>query len=94
MGPTATIFFGLLILGIGRTMPFSLGLPLIDDNVKKTNLPLYFAGMFCIRIMGPMLGFWMGSVFNKLYYDGEAPHGITPRDPMWIGEDICFKLLK
>nr|CAD2173693.1 unnamed protein product [Meloidogyne enterolobii] len=85
MGPTATIFFGLLILGIGRTMPFSLGLPLIDDNVKKTNLPLYFAGMFCIRIMGPMLGFWMGSVFNKLYYDGEAPHGITPRDPMWIG---------
>ncbi|KAL7071638.1 hypothetical protein ACQ4LE_009512 [Meloidogyne hapla] len=85
IGPTATIFFGLLILGIGRTMPFSLGLPLIDDNVRKTNLPLYFAGMFCIRIMGPMIGFWMGSVFNKLYYDGEAPHGITPRDPMWIG---------
>ena len=23
-------------------MPFSLGLPLIDDNVKKNNLPLYF----------------------------------------------------
>jgi len=63
--------------------------------------------MFCIRIMGPMLGFWMGSVFNKLYYDGEgffvkkmfilfiylAPHGITPRDPMWIGEDICFRFV-
>lgn len=41
--------------------------------------------MFCIRIMGPMLGFWMGSYFNKLYYNGDAPHGITPRDPMWIG---------
>ncbi|KAF7635506.1 hypothetical protein Mgra_00005045 [Meloidogyne graminicola] len=85
IGPTATIFFGLLILGIGRTMPFSLGLPLIDDNVRKSNLPLYFAGMFCIRIMGPLVGFWMGSYFNKLYYKGEAPHGITPKDPMWIG---------
>ena len=79
-------------------MPFSLGLPLIDDNVRKSNLPLYFgaqlweifralfsAGMFCIRIMGPMLGFWTGSYFNKRYYNGEAPHGISPRDPMWIG---------
>lgn len=41
-GPTATIFGGLLLLGIGRTMPFSLGLPLVDDNVRKANLPLYF----------------------------------------------------
>lgn len=45
-GPTALIFFGLFILGIGRTMPFSLGLPLIDDNVKKRNLPIYFGNSF------------------------------------------------
>ncbi|VDK79239.1 unnamed protein product [Litomosoides sigmodontis] len=42
VGPFVTIFAGLLILGIGRTMPYSLGLPLIDDNVKRQNLPLYF----------------------------------------------------
>uniref|UniRef100_A0A915ECQ6 Solute carrier organic anion transporter family member n=1 Tax=Ditylenchus dipsaci TaxID=166011 RepID=A0A915ECQ6_9BILA len=75
----------LLFLGVGRTMPFSLGLPLIDDNVRKKNLPIYFAGMFFIRIMGPVVGFMMGSFFNKFYYTGEAPRGITPRDPMWIG---------
>ncbi|KAL3097073.1 hypothetical protein niasHS_002789 [Heterodera schachtii] len=86
VAPTATIFLGLLILGVGRTMPFSLGLPLIDDNVRKSNLPLYFAGMFCIRIMGPMLGFLLGSFFNKNYYTlGKVPYGMTPRDPMWIG---------
>jgi hypothetical protein len=45
-GPTATIFLGLLLLGVGRTMPFSLGLPLIDDNVRKSNLPIYFGGIF------------------------------------------------
>ncbi|KAI1707365.1 organic anion transporter polypeptide (OATP) family domain-containing protein [Ditylenchus destructor] len=85
VGPTATIFIGLLMLGVGRTMPFSLGLPLVDDNVKKKNLPLYLAGMFFIRIMGPVMGFMMGSFFNKFYYTTDPPRGITPRDPMWIG---------
>ena len=33
VGPTITIFFGLFILGIGRTMPFSLGLPLIGSHI-------------------------------------------------------------
>ncbi|CAD5232022.1 unnamed protein product [Bursaphelenchus xylophilus] len=88
-GPTATIFFGLFLLGIGRTMPYSLGLPLVDDNVKKANLPLYFAGMFFIRILGPVIGLMMGSVFNKYYYTFDPPQGLTPRDPMWIGRWWC-----
>jgi len=64
--------------------------------------------MFCIRIMGPMLGFWMGSVFNKLYYDGEGflrrkmflyliiKHlmELLQGDPMWIGEDFSFSFLE
>uniref|UniRef100_A0A914CJH9 Uncharacterized protein n=1 Tax=Acrobeloides nanus TaxID=290746 RepID=A0A914CJH9_9BILA len=85
LGPTSLIFAGLFILGIGRTMPFSLGLPLIDDNVKRKNLPMYFAGMFFIRILGPALGYMMGSVFNNLYYTFDPPAGVTPRDPLWIG---------
>jgi len=67
-------------------MPFSLGLPLIDDNVRKSNLPLYFAGMFSIRILGPLTGMMMGAWFNKAYYSlGEVPRGLSPNDPMWIG---------
>lgn len=85
LGPFVTIFVGLLILGVGRTMPFSLGLPLIDDNVKRKNLPLYFAGMFFIRILGPVLGFLIGSITNKFYYSFDVPPGLTPRDPLWIG---------
>uniref|UniRef100_A0A0N4U147 Solute carrier organic anion transporter family member n=1 Tax=Dracunculus medinensis TaxID=318479 RepID=A0A0N4U147_DRAME len=84
-GPFVMIFVGLLILGIGRTMPFSLGLPLVDDNVRGRNLPVYLAGMFFIRILGPVLGLMIGSVTNKYYYSFSAPPGISPRDPMWIG---------
>uniref|UniRef100_A0A914Q176 Solute carrier organic anion transporter family member n=1 Tax=Panagrolaimus davidi TaxID=227884 RepID=A0A914Q176_9BILA len=85
IGPTALIFFGLFILGIGRTMPFSLGLPLVDDNVKKRNLPLYFAGMFLIRMVGPVVGFSMGTLLQKQYYKFDKPLGLTPVDPEWIG---------
>ncbi|VIO99089.1 Uncharacterized protein BM_BM13372 [Brugia malayi] len=85
IGPFIMIFAGLLILGVGRTMPYSLGLPLIDDNVKRQNLPLYFAGMFFIRILGPFLGFLIGSVVNNYYYSFNVPAGLTSRDPSWIG---------
>uniref|UniRef100_A0A914XR68 Solute carrier organic anion transporter family member n=1 Tax=Plectus sambesii TaxID=2011161 RepID=A0A914XR68_9BILA len=84
-GPFAIIFIALFFLGIGRTMPWSLGVPLIDDNVKRKNLPVYFAGMFFIRILGPILGFSIGSFSNRLYYTLETPPGLSPRDPTWIG---------
>uniref|UniRef100_A0A0K0DU20 Solute carrier organic anion transporter family member n=1 Tax=Strongyloides stercoralis TaxID=6248 RepID=A0A0K0DU20_STRER len=85
IGPTVLIFSGLFILGIGRTVPFSLGLPLMDDNVKKKNLPLYFAIMFLIRVLGPSLAFALGSKLNQYYYQSEVPPGMGVRDPMWIG---------
>lgn len=42
VGPLLIIFLALLALGIGRTMPWTLGVPLIDDNVKSKNMPVYF----------------------------------------------------
>uniref|UniRef100_A0A914X4F9 Solute carrier organic anion transporter family member n=1 Tax=Plectus sambesii TaxID=2011161 RepID=A0A914X4F9_9BILA len=84
-GPFIIIFFALFILGIGRTMPWSLGVPLIDDNVKRKNMPVYFAGMFFIKILGPAAGFSIGSLCNRLYYTLKAPEGLSPRDPSWIG---------
>jgi len=40
--PLLVIFGAMLILGFGRTMPWSLGIPLVDDNVKKQQMPIYF----------------------------------------------------
>uniref|UniRef100_A0A7I4YUP1 Solute carrier organic anion transporter family member n=1 Tax=Haemonchus contortus TaxID=6289 RepID=A0A7I4YUP1_HAECO len=85
LGPFIMIFGGLMLLGVGRTMPFSLGLPLMDDNVKKNNLPLYFACMFFVKILGPIVGLLVGSKLNEIYYNFDPPQGLTPLDPMWIG---------
>jgi hypothetical protein len=58
----------MLTLGIGRTMPWALGIPLIDDNVKKQSTPVYFSIISFIKILGPICGFLIGSVVNKLYF--------------------------
>lgn len=42
--------------------------------------------VFASRIIGPTLGFMLGSACLALYVDpGKAPHGITEDHPRWIG---------
>lgn len=85
-GALSIMFFSLLALGIGRTMPWCLGIPLIDDNVKKKSMPVYFAGISFIRILGPICGFLIGSACNRIYYTFTSPPpGLTAKDPTWIG---------
>ncbi|CAI4226253.1 unnamed protein product [Auanema sp. JU1783] len=79
------MFTALFFLGIGRTMPWSLGVPMLDDNIKKRNLPVYFGAISFIRILGPICGHLIGSFTNKVYYTLNAPPGLTASDPTWIG---------
>ncbi|KAL3075203.1 hypothetical protein niasHT_036664 [Heterodera trifolii] len=87
VGPLLIIFIAMLILGLGRTMPWALGIPLIDDNVKRHKMPMYFATINFFKIMGPSCGFLIGAAVNKLYYTfpASAPRGLSPQDPTWIG---------
>jgi hypothetical protein len=87
IAPLLIIFAALLALGLGRTMPWTLGIPLIDDNVKNTSMPVYFALISFIRICGPISGFIIGAVVNRFYYTFpvSAPPGLTYHDPTWIG---------
>ncbi|VDD89371.1 unnamed protein product [Enterobius vermicularis] len=83
--PILVIFFGLFLLGIGRTMPYSFGLPITEHDVKEKHKSLYFGSLFFFRILGPVFGFSLSFITNKLYYISSEPSGITPEDPMWIG---------
>ncbi|CCD71412.1 Solute carrier organic anion transporter family member [Caenorhabditis elegans] len=83
--PFLVFFFSLLLLGIGRTVPWSLGVPLLDDNIKKKSLPAYFGAISSIRVLGPICGYMIGSFCNKFYYTLNPPNGLTPADPTWIG---------
>uniref|UniRef100_A0A0R3RJ03 Solute carrier organic anion transporter family member n=1 Tax=Elaeophora elaphi TaxID=1147741 RepID=A0A0R3RJ03_9BILA len=83
--PVMILFFGLIGLGVGRCMPWSLGVPLVDDSFSKKHLPTFFAGMNFIRILGPVCGFLIGSFCSSFYYTLKPPPGLSAKDPTWIG---------
>lgn len=80
----AIFFISLLGVGMGQTAVYTLGIPYIDDNVASRESPLYFAITIGIRILGPALGFILGSLCTRLYVDLSDPQ-INPKDPRWVG---------
>lgn len=61
----AMFFTSLLGVGMGQTAVYTLGIPYIDDNVASRESPLYFAITIGIRILGPALGFILGSFCTR-----------------------------
>lgn len=78
-------FISLLGVGMGQTAVYTLGIPYIDDNVASRESPLYFAITIGVRILGPSLGFILGSFCTRLYVDLSVVPDITPSDPRWVG---------
>lgn len=81
----AIFFVSLLGVGMGQTAVYTLGIPYIDDNVASRESPLYFAITIGVRILGPALGFILGSLCTMIYADLSVSPQITPTDPRWVG---------
>ncbi|CAB3375266.1 Hypothetical predicted protein [Cloeon dipterum] len=81
----AILFVSLLGVGMGQTAVYTLGIPYIDDNVASRESPLYFAITIGVRILGPALGFILGSLCTRLYADLSVDPPVTPNDPRWVG---------
>lgn len=58
--PLILIFLSQFVLGIGNTLYYSLGQTYLDDNTKKTNTPLMLAVAMSLRMIGPIVGFFLG----------------------------------
>lgn len=59
----------LLGIGIGQTAIATLGIPYIDDNVQSKQSPLYMAITIGVRILGPAIGYYLGSLCMRWSYD-------------------------
>lgn len=73
----------LLGIGIGQTAIATLGIPYIDDNVKSKQSPLYMAITIGVRILGPALGYYLGSICIRQYVDLSMT--VDHTDPNFIG---------
>ncbi|XP_015911107.1 solute carrier organic anion transporter family member 74D isoform X3 [Parasteatoda tepidariorum] len=84
--PVTDLFFlANFLTGFGYTAFYIIGMPYLDDNIKKKNSPLYFSAMAALRIFGPTLGFLLSSFCLKFYEDPFYDPGIDSRNPRWVG---------
>nr|XP_023019008.1 solute carrier organic anion transporter family member 3A1-like [Leptinotarsa decemlineata]XP_023019009.1 solute carrier organic anion transporter family member 3A1-like [Leptinotarsa decemlineata] len=81
----AIFFISLLGVGMGQTAVYTLGIPYIDDNVASKESPIYFAITIGVRIVGPALGFIVGSLCTSVYADLSVDPKIDSTDPRWVG---------
>lgn len=63
----------------------SLGTTYIDDNIKKSKVPLYLSFKHFLRMFGPTIGFSLSSWFLRYYIDPNLEPSITSTDPRWMG---------
>ncbi|XP_054164681.1 solute carrier organic anion transporter family member 74D-like [Oppia nitens] len=79
------IWFATFLNGIGSASYYSLGIPFVDDSVKKKNSPLYMSLTACLRLLGPTLGYIISSIFLRFYENPFYDPGIELNDPRWVG---------
>lgn len=88
----AILAVSLLGIGIGQTAIATLGIPYIDDNVKSKQSPLYMAITIGVRILGPALGYYLGSICVRLYVD--PGKDVSHTDPNFVGAWWLGKLMQ
>ncbi|XP_075409441.1 solute carrier organic anion transporter family member 1B3 [Tenrec ecaudatus] len=83
------VLLGNMLRGIGETPIAPLGISYIDDFAKEGHSSFYLGSLNAIAMIGPAIGFLLGSQFAKLYVDigyvDLSSIHITPKDSRWVG---------
>ncbi|XP_038143154.1 solute carrier organic anion transporter family member 1C1-like isoform X1 [Cyprinodon tularosa] len=83
------VFLGNMLRGIGETPIMPLGVSYLDDFSRQENTPFYLACIHTTGMLGPMLGFMLGSFLAKTYVDigfvDLDSITITYKDSRWVG---------
>ncbi|XP_026794351.3 solute carrier organic anion transporter family member 2B1 [Pangasianodon hypophthalmus] len=83
------LLLGQLLLGIGGVPIQPFGISYIDDYANKKNSPFYLGILFALTVIGPALGYLLGSLLLRFYvdFDTMSPAEIVldRTDPRWVG---------
>ncbi|XP_072509653.1 solute carrier organic anion transporter family member 1A2 [Notamacropus eugenii] len=83
------VLVGNIIRGIGETPIKPLGISYIEDFAKTESSPLYIGCLETGAIIGPLIGYLLGSFCVKMYVDIGSVNTdelvITPADTRWVG---------
>ncbi|XP_019345149.1 solute carrier organic anion transporter family member 1A2 [Alligator mississippiensis] len=83
------VLVGNIIRGMGETPIMPLGISYVEDFAKAENSPLYIGCLHTATVIGPLLGFMLGSFCAQLYVDLGLTDleevTLTLTDARWVG---------
>uniref|UniRef100_A0A7M4F0L8 Solute carrier organic anion transporter family member n=1 Tax=Crocodylus porosus TaxID=8502 RepID=A0A7M4F0L8_CROPO len=83
------VLVGNIIRGMGETPIMPLGISYVEDFAKAENSPLYIGCLHTATVIGPLLGFMLGSFCAQLYVDlgliDLEEVTLTLTDARWVG---------
>lgn len=74
-----------VVLGVGSSTYWSLGVAYLDDNVRKNKMPVILAVISCIRMLGPTFGYLGASYCLLFFVNPILTPTITNKSSQWIG---------
>lgn len=84
-GVTIIIAIASTFAGCGQQFFNTLGTTYLDNNIKKSKIPLIYSIHRFIRLLAPAIGLNTASYFLKFYVAPQLHPTITDSDPRWIG---------
>lgn len=84
-GATILIAVASTFAGCGQQFFNTLGMTYLDNNIKKSKIPLIYSCHRFIRLLAPAIGLNVASFFLKFYVAPQLHPTINNRDPRWIG---------
>nr|XP_004611341.1 unnamed protein product [Sorex araneus] len=83
------VLLGNMLRGIGETPIGPLGISYMDDFAQEGQSSFYLGILNGVAMIGPIIGFLMGSLFFRIYVDvgyvDLSTIRITPKDSRWVG---------
>uniref|UniRef100_S4RKE6 Solute carrier organic anion transporter family member n=1 Tax=Petromyzon marinus TaxID=7757 RepID=S4RKE6_PETMA len=83
------ILVGNALRGIGESPITPLGISFLDDHARADNSAFYLGCVMTVGLIGPAVGFLVGSVCTKLFVDvgfvNMEEVTINPQDSRWVG---------
>lgn len=71
--------------GIAGAIIYTVGLAYVDEIVLPKYVSLHLGAISAMAVLGPAIGYGLGSSFLKIHVDFKSDSGLTEDDPSWVG---------
>ena len=84
-GALFMFILGDIFMGIAGAITYTVGIAYIDEIVFPKYVSLHIGFVSAMLVLGPSVGFGLGSAFLTLYVNPWEETNLTEDDPAWVG---------